>query len=320
MGRLIKEAPKAFFMSECSECGKQTMSFTCRYCGKKFCAEHRLPENHNCEGLEGETPEEHEEWFEEKFSEERTSSSSVESKNSVGQSAGYTRRKKGFVRDVLKSLKSNYTLAIIGVTVFTFLLQLAVPEELFFDQLVLNPEISELVMRPWSVLTVMLLHAAPFHIFANMITFYFFATPLEKLVGGKKMLKIYLISGLGASIGYIIFYNILILIHGTPQTAGLAVGASGGVVAIVGVIAKLYPDAEVLLYFIVPMKIKTLVYLFGAVETANLIAKLAGVSIPILGVSASSAHLSGLIIGLYYGEKLADRYRKKTAVFNPLGP
>lgn len=307
-------------MAECSKCGKSSMSFTCRYCGEKFCSEHRLPENHDCQGLEGETPEEHEEWFEDKFSDDQSVKESSQPSKSAGRAASYTRRKKGFAQDVLKSLKSNYTIAIIAVTVFTFLLQVALPERLFFDQLVLNPETSELITRPWSILTVMLLHAAPFHIFANMITFYFFATPLEKLVGGKKMLKIYLISGLGASIGYVLFYNLLILIHGTPQTAGLAVGASGGVVAIVGVIAKLYPDAEVLLYFIIPMKIKTLVYIFGAVETLNLIAKLAGISIPILGVSASSAHLTGLIIGLYYGEKLADRYRRNTSVFNPLGP
>ena len=56
-------------MGECSKCGKQAMTFTCRYCEKKFCSEHRLPENHDCEGLEEGVEKEKEEtqkWFEEK--------------------------------------------------------------------------------------------------------------------------------------------------------------------------------------------------------------------------------------------------------------
>ncbi|MEF8880268.1 MAG: rhomboid family intramembrane serine protease [Candidatus Nanohaloarchaea archaeon] len=304
-------------MSECSKCGKQSMSFTCRYCGEKFCSEHRLPENHDCEAMDGETPEKHEEWFEGKFSEDEKNESREQQKK---KSARYTVHRKSLSSDIIESIKGNYTLGIIGLTVLSFIIQLSLPQQVYFDQLVLNPQVSELLTRPWSLFTVMLLHAAPFHLFANMITFYFFGTPLERLIGGREMLRIYLISGLVASLAYIGFYNLLILIHGTPSTAGLAVGASGAVVAIVGVIAKLYPDAEVLLYFIVPMKIKTAVYAFGAIETVNLLAKLAGVQLPLIGISASSAHLAGLLIGLYYGDKLQEKYRKNTSVFDPLGP
>lgn len=40
-------------MVECSFCGKQTyMPFGCKYCGKQFCSEHRLPENHKCKRME----------------------------------------------------------------------------------------------------------------------------------------------------------------------------------------------------------------------------------------------------------------------------
>ncbi|MFP4229948.1 MAG: rhomboid family intramembrane serine protease [Candidatus Nanohaloarchaea archaeon] len=300
-------------MAECSECGKESMSFTCRYCGEKFCPEHRLPENHDCQGLnESDTGEE---WFEEKNDEKDQASKT----SGPQKPAKYKKRKQGLGKDILKTLKSNYTLAIIGLTTLSFILQYLIPQNLFFDLLVLNPEVSELLLKPWSLLTVMLLHAAPFHIFANMVTFYFFGTPLERLIGGKKMLKLYIASGLIASLAYVGFYHLLILLHGTPQTAGLAVGASGAVVAIVGAVSRLYPDAEVLLYFVVPMKIKTAVYAFGGLEVFNLSMKLIGVQLPLIGMMASSAHLAGLLVGLYYGEKLADKYRRKTSVFNPLG-
>jgi uncharacterized protein YkwD len=36
-------------MPECDQCGREEMlPFTCAYCGGNYCAEHRLPENHNC--------------------------------------------------------------------------------------------------------------------------------------------------------------------------------------------------------------------------------------------------------------------------------
>jgi len=39
-------------MARCAVCGKEVlMPFRCAYCGEYFCAEHRLPEKHNCLGL-----------------------------------------------------------------------------------------------------------------------------------------------------------------------------------------------------------------------------------------------------------------------------
>jgi len=36
-------------MTKCTACGKEELlPFTCKYCGRQFCAEHRLPETHNC--------------------------------------------------------------------------------------------------------------------------------------------------------------------------------------------------------------------------------------------------------------------------------
>lgn len=39
-------------MTRCDHCGTEvTLPFTCQHCGGKFCADHRLPPNHNCTGL-----------------------------------------------------------------------------------------------------------------------------------------------------------------------------------------------------------------------------------------------------------------------------
>src|SRR6056297_1935477 len=40
-------------MATCDVCGKSvSMPYNCRHCGGTHCSEHRLPENHDCSGLQ----------------------------------------------------------------------------------------------------------------------------------------------------------------------------------------------------------------------------------------------------------------------------
>ena len=37
----------------CTTCGKsEMMPYMCKFCSLEFCSQHRLPENHNCAGLQ----------------------------------------------------------------------------------------------------------------------------------------------------------------------------------------------------------------------------------------------------------------------------
>ena len=39
-------------MTACDHCGNETaLPFTCQHCGGKYCADCRLPPNHNCTGI-----------------------------------------------------------------------------------------------------------------------------------------------------------------------------------------------------------------------------------------------------------------------------
>lgn len=313
-------------MGECSKCGKQAMTFTCRYCNDKFCSEHRLPENHDCEGLEEGVEKEKEEtqkWFEEKKLKQETTHGRPKKQRS------------SLLNDIISAFTSNATYSIIAVTVASFALQF-IPG--YSQLLQLSPALTQsavnavnsaagqtmlnstLIEQPWTIFTVMILHSGLFHLFANMVTFYFFGSVVERSIGAAQTLKIYVISGLAASLGFIAFRNILYYMYG-PAIGGIptlspAVGASGAVVAFLGIVAMLYPEAEVLLYFFIPMKIKTAVMAFGGLELVNLLFKLGGHSLPVIGMFASSAHLTGLAIGLWYGKKLRDRYGRKNTFFD----
>ncbi|PWI49614.1 hypothetical protein CEE45_00350 [Candidatus Heimdallarchaeota archaeon B3_Heim] len=47
-----KMRKKTQIEGQCSQCGSPTLlGFTCSYCGRYFCPDHRLPEKHECTGL-----------------------------------------------------------------------------------------------------------------------------------------------------------------------------------------------------------------------------------------------------------------------------
>jgi hypothetical protein len=58
-------------MGECAYCGtRESLPFRCKFCGEQFCGVHRLPENHECHGLETfkkERGKEPEKWIYEPF-------------------------------------------------------------------------------------------------------------------------------------------------------------------------------------------------------------------------------------------------------------
>jgi len=310
-------------MAECSECGKETMSFTCHYCGEKYCSEHRLPENHECDGLDSGKKEEFmeseeqekevdasskEKWFDEKF----------EQKDVKKEVTRNHRKSRGLGTDILDTLKNSYTLTLIAATSLAFMLQFMIPSS-WFNSLVLNPEFNTVLTRPWTLVTVMFLHGGLFHLMANMITFYFFGRLVENAMGSMRMLKFYFGTGIVASLAYVLMSNIYYLLHGASFASGMstltpAVGASGAVVAAVGAVAMLYPDAEVLLYFVIPMKIQTAVKAFGLMEAGNIIFKLSGTTLPVIGGFASSAHVAGLLIGIIVGKKMRSNVRKTSRI------
>lgn len=291
------------------------MSFTCSYCGESFCSDHRLPENHNCQKLEEELErkkEEDDKWFEEKKTK----------KDKTGRRRPPP-KKPSLAEDILNVFRNNITYSIIAVTVFFFLLQPFLPGSLpaanpmQLSPLILYPSLEYLMQRPWTIFTVMLMHGGVLHIFANMVTFYFFGRPVENIIGARDTLKLYLGAGLVSSLAIIGFQNLQAFLF-PGFTMSPIVGASGAVVAFIGAVAMLYPDAEVLLYFVVPMKIKTAVYAFAGIEVFNIIMKLMGIYLPIIGSFASSAHLAGLLVGIWYGRKIRDR-AGSMSVFDPFG-
>jgi membrane associated rhomboid family serine protease len=141
--------------------------------------------------------------------------------------------------------------------------------------------------------TSMFLHASIIHILFNMIMLWSFGNQLEQIIGTKKFLFIYFLSGLVSGILWMFF--------GTSA----AVGASGALCGLLAAFVFISPESKVLLFFIIPVKIKGLVYgfalfslVFGVLSMIN----------PILGFGVGHfGHLGGLIggylIALYWSKR-----------------
>ena len=161
----------------------------------------------------------------------------------------------------------------------------------------------------WQLFTYMFLHGGWLHIIFNLIALWMFAGELEQLWGSKLFLKYYIYSGTGAGL-FIALMNYIIFSR--YQVSPVTIGASGAIYAILLAYGLTWPNREVLLYFIIPVKIKYLVIGFGLIEFFGTLSSAAGTGSNISHIG----HLGGLISGLFFivtRKKSSGRSYKKTS-------
>ena len=136
----------------------------------------------------------------------------------------------------------------------------------------------------WQLFTYMFLHGGPFHLLFNMFVLWMFGCELEGLWGQREFLKYYFITGVGAGI---------LTVISSPNSFIPTVGASGAIYGLLLAFGVLFPERYIYLYFLIPVKAKYLVVIFGAIEF------LAAFSGRPSGI-AHFAHLGGILVGFLY--------------------
>ena len=189
---------------------------------------------------------------------------------------------------------------LIGINVVSFILFLIIASRLGWDYIALKP--SNIVQGKylWTFLTSMFMHGGFAHLFINMLSLMFVGSFVQKLLGPKRYLIFYLISGLFAGL----FFVISSLIFPADFNA-YAVGASGALFGLIGLLMLLTPNLPVMIMFIpIPIKMK---YAAPGMLIVLWFISIAG-NIPI----GNTAHLGGLICGLAYGLWIRKKYKRKT--------
>ncbi len=189
------------------------------------------------------------------------------------------------------NLPATYWLLGIIAAVFVIQLACAVSGIPFTETLYLDPAAVMQGGMLWGLVTSVFLHADPSHIFFNAFALFTFGIFLEGIVGAKNLLKVFFISGIIASVFYVLT-SVFILGSYTPS-----LGASGAIFGVIGAVVALRPRKKVLFFFMMPMELWIAAIAFVFIAVAWL-----GTGGP-TGV-AENAHLGGLaagfVIGLYF--------------------
>ncbi|OIO41503.1 hypothetical protein AUJ10_00765 [Candidatus Pacearchaeota archaeon CG1_02_31_27] len=215
-----------------------------------------------------------------------------------------------FSQDLKKPKRKNWnlTLKLIIANFIIFFLVLILNYVLknvdLFSYLGLKPSLILEGKYLWTIITSMFMHAGFWHLLVNMLSLGFLGSFLEKLIGSKRFLLAYLVSGIVASLIFVVSAFIF-----PDSMNSIAVGASGAIFGLGGMLAVLTPKLKVYLFFIpigMPMwlgVIISLLLMWGLSIVAGL---------PI----GNFAHLGGLIAGAVYGFILRMKYKDKLNKLN----
>jgi len=183
-----------------------------------------------------------------------------------------------------QGFKLSPILVLVGLNFLLYIATLVIPALIFL--LGLQP--AGFLLRPWTILTNLFIHAGFWHLFANMLTLYFFGGYLLRLIGTGRFLMVYFAGG--------VLGNILFMLLAPSFT--IAVGASGAIFALGGTLTMMRPKLRV---FIIPIPVP--LPLWVAVIGGFLI-------LSFLPYIAWQAHLGGLIVGLVAGYFFRRRERR----------
>jgi uncharacterized protein len=206
-----------------------------------------------------------------------------------------------------QKILSSYTGIIIAINAIAFIIFYillgVMDQDAVISLLALQPAAILAGKNLWTFITSMFLHAGVLHLVANMISLMFIGSFVEKLIGKKRFLTFYFIAGLSAGILFVL----ISFITGADINV-FAVGASGAIFGLGGLLAVLTPRLPVLVFLIIPMPMWAAmgVLMFG------LWALSLAAGLPI----GNTAHLGGLLVGLAYGLYLKKKYPRKTKMIS----
>jgi membrane associated rhomboid family serine protease len=140
----------------------------------------------------------------------------------------------------------------------------------------------------WTSVSYMFVHFGLWHLVVNMYALYVFGPRLETVMGTRAFSLYYLWCGIGGAVAHLLFVR-----------TGVLIGASAAVLGVMFGYAQQWPDEEVALFGVVPMRAWTMVMLFAATNLALGLLD-AETATGTGGWHAYLAHAGGLAFGWLY--------------------
>jgi membrane associated rhomboid family serine protease len=175
--------------------------------------------------------------------------------------------------------RSPAVIGLLLVNLAVFIAQLVNPKVV--DALAIAGEPSEILTRPWTLVTAFFLHENPGHLILMLAMLVVFGVALEAIARASHVVLVYLAGGLAGSLAIVAAAAIV----GPDEM----MGSSAAMFAIAAAFAALRPDAK----------------LFGS-KTKHWAAALLLINLPFAFVSVLSSvgHVAGLVVGAAIGYRL----------------
>lgn len=138
----------------------------------------------------------------------------------------------------------------------------------------------------WQFLTYQFVHAGFLHLAVNMLGLWFSGNVLERIMGARKFVLLYLACGVAGGL-------VQVFLDPGPSV----VGASGAVCGLIAAFSTMFPRMEItaLLFFVIPVRMRAM-WLGIGVAALSLFFLATG----ILGNVGNGAHLGGALAGFVW--------------------
>jgi membrane associated rhomboid family serine protease len=211
-----------------------------------------------------------------------------------------------FIQDIKNQYKNGSALIkliIVNVVVFVaihliglalWLFQINGGTEFVVSWLALPADVSNIIFKPWTIISYMFVHYQLFHIFFNMLVLYFGGRIFIQFLNAKKLVSTYILGGLAGGLLYVLAFN-LFPVFSKVLPISIAFGASASVMAVLIAAATYVPNFVVRLMFIGNVKLKYIALVYILLDLISISQNNSGGHI---------AHLGGALFGFLYIQQL----------------
>ena len=190
-----------------------------------------------------------------------------------------------------KLIVFNVIFFVLPLLINTFLFLFKIPIDSYTVWFELSSSFSDLVFKPWTLITYSFLHSGFFHLFFNMYIFLFASRLFLNLFKSNSLINIYFLGVVFGGLLFLFSYNFFPAFENSKP---YMIGSSAGVMSLLIFMSTYSPNLEVRLII---FNIK-LLYIGIAFMMLDLI------QIPYGNAGGHIAHLGGALLGFIYANNL----------------
>ncbi len=192
-----------------------------------------------------------------------------------------------------KLIVLNVILFVFTYLVRTILFLMGTEANPLIEWLAFPQSLSDLIFKPWSIITYAFIHGDIWHIIFNMLILHLGGSQFLIYYSGKRLLNYYIMGAIFGALIYTLSYSLLPAFSSLSK--GYIIGASASVMAVlIGVTTKV-PNAQIRLFFLGNLKLWWIAAFFLVSDI---------VQIPLGNAGGHLSHLGGALIGFLYTKQL----------------